>query len=464
MASFQRSVTELLPAELWIKIFEDVILPPANQRSAILHIWAEISLTCRTFRSYLLPMIYEGFFFHSFILSAPSGFIQRSMPSIETIEREADRLAFYLSDRIVGYVHGICCTGWQLDQAEPTTVPHAYDKDYLSSQLFDSVHKFRNLTILSCVCIDFDSSTIQKLSQLPNLEGFYVNNCNLQLTPLDTPLHLNLKNFCVNHAGMLQVAGLGGHGIEHWLGLLDADRLTWLFIADVLASAPFLHHISSTRTFTSLNDLHIYITSSTIPYMQCLLSKSPNLRTLDITMPEAPLPDEAIRLCEGLEAFHAPPMPFLKELQGPPELLHAILSQKLPQNTSQYIQLEQLRITSIWKEGLAFEAIWNRISSPTWSIWFEHLTHFTTKFQFIEQSYFPKLLNLFPNLQALALEAANELSQAKVTHGTFLDDICLYSLSSNLRSLSIDWSSDKDEDLITRHHAAKINLFNSFHC
>ncbi|KAF8874707.1 hypothetical protein CPB84DRAFT_1797235, partial [Gymnopilus junonius] len=45
---------------------------------------------------------------------------------------------------------------------------------------------------------------------------------------------------------------------------------------------------------------------------------------------------------------------------------------------------------------------------------------------------------------------------------TFIDNVCACSSSSQLRSLSIDWSSDDSEDINGKHQAVKDQLIQQF--
>ncbi|KAF8880112.1 hypothetical protein CPB84DRAFT_1751502 [Gymnopilus junonius] len=445
--------TEVLPPELWGKIFENI--PRSINQESPRESWAQVSLTCHTFHSYMIPIMHRLFTFHPYVVKdvVDEPWL-RTMPSMHRIDRELERLTFYSSEPIKDYVCGVVVRPWSPKVEVSST---AHDKlEYLSRAFYQSLHKFKTLRSLIFILIDLDSFVLQEVSQLPSFEQLGLINCRLR-TPVDASL--SLKSFVFIHAA--EPVELEEMGVDTWLGLLDSDRLGHLSVEVDDVPTSLLRRIHASSPFNLLNVLTITVVSDVLPHLQSLLLNAPNLRHLGVSTPTDPPHEECVRLSDGLKALQVGPISFLEKYTGPRELLHAILESQPIRARPQ--RLQQLHISAMPDEGEHFDIIWNQLSLPTHSAQLKWLTHFHADFQFIKNAYFAKLLALFPNLQVLRLKAADPRLQDRLTQEMFLDVVCTYSSpSSQLRFLAIDWSANEDDDLDEKHQAAKDRLTENF--
>ncbi|KAF8874706.1 hypothetical protein CPB84DRAFT_1797234 [Gymnopilus junonius] len=410
MARNARPGIEVLPPELWTKIFEDI--PRSMDQESPRESWAQVSLTCHTFRSYMMPIMHLLFTFHPYAvdLTDPWGDFQTaigSMPSTDTVERELERLAFYSSDPIVNYVRGVVLRPWSFKVVESSSGSHGLE--YLSSKFFESLYRFRNLRSVIFVLANLNSLALQNLVHLPKLEHLGVFNCSLQ-TPVD--VSLSLRSFAFNHEA--EYEDLEELGAGTWLDLLNPDRLGYLLIDVDHPPLAILERIRTSSPFNSLSKVTINVTSDLLPHLQSLLTNVPRIRSLEVSRPPDPPQDECVLLSEGLNTLAVGPLTLLEEFIGPRELLYVILVRQSIEARPQ--RLQRLHITSIPGEGEHFDTIWTMLSSPTVSAQLHWLSHFHVEFRFMENEHFSKLLLLFPDLESLELEAADAMSRPSLTN------------------------------------------------
>ena len=369
------------PPELWLMVFRDFndSDPDSLQARDTLK---SISLTCRDFRRFALPLLCE-----TFVLN-PS---RNSMPFSDRTDREFRRLDFYASDRIAPYV---------------CHLKVLHDKpQILFRKFFDMLPQFTNARSLTCNETVIDLRTFENLSALPCLQSIDLTNC-LSTNPLSRNDSLRLLRLhTLRYTSDWCDADYTRKGPYRWLTLMDPSSLQVLDVYFMIprnspapSSGGFFRDMPSAGLFPSLHTLSLGGAPDMVGQIGQILSNTPALRRLTIS-PHY-LDVELINTSES-PAGHL--VPYLEAYDGPIELLPNILhrsgsSMKSPSS----IRLRRLKL----KGDNSLHAVVNTLRSlcPTQ---FMHLTHFHASLTWADCNTLGNVCVLFPELQELRLTPKN---------------------------------------------------------
>ena len=163
-----------LPPELWlmvVRVVSDSDPDPQQAQGTL----KSISLTCRDFRRFALPLLCE-----TFAQTPP----RNSMPLSNFAERQVQRLDSYASDRIAPYVCHLKVRPWITDSKSfqllsafsmPATVHE--DPLFFVSKFFDMLPRFTDARSLKCDDTVIGLRVFKNLSALPCLRSINFTNC-----------------------------------------------------------------------------------------------------------------------------------------------------------------------------------------------------------------------------------------------------------------------------------------------
>ena len=373
-----------LPPELWLMVFRLVNDPDPDSLQAR-DTLTSISLTCRVFRHFAVPLLFETFVLH------PSDWTLSGCP-----DREVQRLDFYASDRIVPYVCHLKVQD-SLAYGSPETMRE--NSLFLIFKFFDMLPRFTNARSLTCDNIRIGLHVFKNLSALPCLRSLSLSNCDASdsLTTNDSLRLLRLHTFRATHYWWDET------GDHRWLTLMDPSSLQVLRVHIVHNSSPsfsgsFFRDMPSADLFQSLHTLSLVGDPDVVGRIVQILSNTPALRRLTLAL--EPLRHEDLQLLES-PARHL--VPYLEVYEGSHELLPHVLHRS--RSSSESPSSSHLRRLDLYPglpgEG-SLHALVNTMRSlcPTQ---LRHLTHCYALLTWVDCNALENLCVLLPELRELRL-------------------------------------------------------------
>ena len=381
-----------LPPELWLMVFR--VVNDLRARDTL----KSISLTCRDFRCFTLPLLFETFVLHPLP--------RKLMPLSGRTDREIQRLDFYASDRIVPYVCHITVQPyikWLAPRSEmPATVVHD-NPQFLISKFVDMLPRFTNARSLTCDEIDIGLHGLKNLSALPCLRSIDLTDCNAldSLSTNDSLRPLRLHTFrAAYHTG-------DATGPHRWLTLMDPSSLQVLRVhiarnSSALSSGGFFRDMPSAGLFPSLHTLNLSGGSDVIRLIVQILSNTPALRRLTLALQPLMRGEEYLLNASEPPARHL--VPYLEVYDGSHQLLPHILrrTRSSMESPSSSTYLRRLNLHPRLDGDGSLHALVNTLRSlcPTR---LRHLTHFHASLTWVDCNALENLCVLLPELRELRI-------------------------------------------------------------
>ena len=383
-----------LPPELWLMVFREFndSDPDSLQARDTLK---SISLTCRAFRRFTLPLLCE-----TFVLRP-----QNLIPPDDRTDREIRRLDFYASDRIVLYVYHLkvqrCIKDSGTLEHIITTPAMPENSKFLVLKFFDMLPRFTNARSLTCDEIDIGLHAFKNLSALPCLRSISLTNCNVSaLSTNDSLRPLRLHIFRADYYRWDATEP------PRWLTLMDPSSLQVLLVhisrdSSAWSLGGFFRDMPSAGLFPSLHTLNLTVAPDVITLIVQILSNTPALRRLTMIL-------RRIMRGEDQNAAESPArhlVPYLEVYNGSHQLLPHIL--RRPTYSMKSPSSSRLRRLNLYPgahryESESLHALVNTLRSlcPTQ---LRHLTHFRASITWVDCIALENLCALFPELRELMI-------------------------------------------------------------
>ena len=390
-----------LPPELWLVVFRvfDDRDPDSLQAWDTLK---SISLTCRAFRRFTLPLLCKTFALN------PQASPPNSMPLSNCTDREVQRLDFYASDRIAPYVCHLKVLPYIKRLVPGSTMPETVHDNslFLVCKFFDMLPRFTNARSLTCDDTVIEIRAFKNLSALSCLRSLSLTDCNASdsLSTNDTLRPLRLHTFRAAYHGW--DADLTKAGAHRWLSLIDPSSLQVLQVINACNSCSsslggFFRDMPSAGLFPSLHTLSLSGAPRVVRVIVQILSNTPALRRLTLALQPLMRGDDHLLTASESPARHL--VPYLEVYDGSHKLLpHILCRPRSSMESPSSSHLRRLQLHPGLNDDRSLHAVMNTLRSlcPTQLM---HLTHFHASLTWVDCDALGNLCVLFPELRELML-------------------------------------------------------------